>query len=147
MSETNKLAVLGVSSLLCFVSSLANGAELRQSPVEPTARAQRTLDLKAPLITSIFTAQQIDMILANAVDVELEHVEVEASRINDVPFTDRSASGGEVAFREVTRWVTPYPTALAAQVNAPTDYTDSYRAVPTQMAWYMPNFPAPASQR
>ena len=147
MSERSKLASIGVSSVLCLVGYVANAAEPNHSLTEPRSPALRTIDLKAPLITSIFTAQQIDMLLANTGDPELEHVEVEASRINDVPFADRSASDAEVAFREVTRWVTPYPTALAAQVNAAPDHTDSYGAVPVAMAWYHPNFPAPFSQR
>jgi hypothetical protein len=147
MFERPNLARLSVSSLLCLLGFATNAAEPKESPVEPHATTPRSLDLKAPLLTSILSEQQIDMVLANTVDPELEHVEVEASRINDVPFSDRSASAGEVAFREVTRWFVPYPTTLAAQVNATPDFTDSYRAVPVQMAWYMPNFPGPASQR
>ena len=105
------------------------------------------LDLKAPSVTRIFTVQQIEMILARATDPELEHVEVEASRIADVPFVDRSASGTEVAFKEVIRWFTPYPTMLASQVNANPDATDPQRAPPLLLSAYHASFSPPYSQR
>ena len=147
MSERTRFAVIGLSSLLCFSIGMANAAEPKATPNASPPREARTLDLKAPLITNLFTAQQIDWILSRAVDPELEHVEVEASRIEDVPFVDRSASDSEVVFREVAQWVAPYPTVLAAEVNHAPDVTDPYRPVPVSMGWYHPSFPTPYSQR
>jgi hypothetical protein len=140
---TSKLAIAGLGSVLLAGSFAAHAAEPRQSA---TATA-RTLDLTAPLITSIFTPQQIDMILASTFDLELEHVEVEAARINDLPLEDNSASTGEVVFREVVRWFSPYPATLTAQVNPTPDFTDSYRPVPLSMSWYHASFRAPFDQQ
>jgi hypothetical protein len=109
--------------------------------------ASRSLDLRPPLITRIFTPQQIDMILARSIDPQLEYVEVEAARIDDVPFVDQSAQPMEAAFREVIGWFAPYPTVLAASVNAAPDATDPYRAVPISISAYHPSFPPPYSQR
>jgi hypothetical protein len=142
---TSKLAIVGLGSVLLAGSLAANAVEPQQSAAMDSS-STRTLDLRAPQITSIFTAQQIEMILASTIDLELEGVEVEAARINDLPFEDNSASPGEVAFREVVRWVSPYPAALTAQVNPAPDFTDSYRPVPLEMSWYHASFRAPFDQ-
>ena len=141
----SKLASFGVGALIL-------GASLHAYATDPPARkdtpvTHRSLDLKAPSITRIFTQQQIELILARATDPELEHVEVEASRIADMPFVDRSASGTEVAFKEVVRWFTPYPTAFASQVNASPDATDPQKAPPLLLSSYHASFSPPYSQR
>jgi hypothetical protein len=137
MYGTSKLAIVGLGFVL-----LAGSFKVNAEPEQT-----RPLDLKAPLITSIFTAQQIDMILASTLDLDLEGVEVEAARITDLPFEDNSASAGEVAFREVVRWVSPYPATLTAQVNPAPDFKDSYRPVPLEMSWYHASFRAPFDQQ
>jgi hypothetical protein len=143
---TSKLAIAGLGFVLLAGSFAANAAEPASSAARNSS-ATRSLDLKPPLITSIFTAQQIEMILANTVDLELERVEVEAARISDLSFQDNSASLGEVAFREVVRWVSPYPAALTAHANPVPDFTDSYRPVPLEMSWYHASFRAPFDQQ
>jgi hypothetical protein len=143
---TSKLAMAGLAFVLLAGSPAANAAETAPSAAVNPSSA-RPLDLKAPLITSIFTAQQIEMILASTIDLELERVEVEAARIDDLAFEDNSASPGEVAFREVIRWMAPYPATLTAQVNPVPDFTDSYRPVPLEMSWYHASFRAPFDQQ
>jgi hypothetical protein len=140
----SKLASLGVGAVILGASLNVYATD---PPQRDDAKPPRMLDLKAPAISKIFTPQQIEMILARASEPELEHVEVEASRIADVPFIDRSASAPESVFKEVVRWFTPYPTLLAGQVNASPDATDPQRAPPMLLSSYHPSFPAPYSQR
>jgi hypothetical protein len=146
---TAKLAPFG-GTLILAATFAAHATDVatspRESPANP-AHATRTLDLKPPQITRIFTAQQIDMILARATDPALEHVEVEAPRIGDLPLRDNSASTLEVAFKEVIRWLAPYPTVLAARVNAAPDATDPYRPVPVSLSSYHASFAPPYNQR
>ena len=148
---------LGVGALIVSVSLNAYAADPR-STREDTKTTQRSpdtthlksdlkLDLRTPSITRIFTQQQIEMVLARATDPELEHVEVEASRISDVPFVDNSASGTQAAFKEVVRWFAPYPTTRAAQVNASPDATAPYRPAPILLSAYHASFSPPYSQR
>jgi hypothetical protein len=144
---TSKLATAGLTFVLLTGSFAPNATETAPSAAAMNSPSVRTLDLKPPLITSIFTAQQIEMILANTIDLELERVEVEAARIDDLAFEDNSASTGEVVFREVVRWMAPYPAALTAQVNPVPDFTDSYRPVPLEMSWYHASFRAPFDQQ
>ena len=146
MSGMWKLASCGVGALILGASLNAHATD-PQPAHDGTKAANRSLDLRAPSITRLFTAQQIEMILARATDPELEHVEVEASRIADMPFVDRSASGTEVAFKEVVRWFTPYPTVLASQVNANPDATDPQRPPPLLLSSYHASFSPPYSQR
>ena len=140
------MSKLGVGALILSASLTAYAAD-PQPPREDTKATHRSLDLRAPPITRIFTQRQIEMILARATDPELEHVEVEASRIADLPFVDRSASPAEAAFKEVVRWFNPYPTTLAAQVNASPDATAPDRPPPLMLSAYHPSFPPPYSQR
>jgi hypothetical protein len=138
MNRHSKVAPL----ILGFALSLA--ATGVQSS-EPATRSK--LDLRAPPISRIFTPQQIDMILARTVDPDLEGVQVEAPRIGDLPLEDKSASAPEATFKEVVRWVAPYPTAMAANINAAPDVTSPYRPVPASLAWYHAGQTAPFSQR
>jgi hypothetical protein len=116
---------------------------------EPATRSKldSKLDLRAPPISRIFTPQQIDLILARTIDPDLESVQVEASRISDLPLTDKSASVPEAAFKEVVRWLAPYPTAIAANANATPDATSPSRPVPVSIAWYHAGQTQPYSQR
>lgn len=146
MIGMSKLASFGVGALVLGTSLNAHAADPRPAH-EGTKATARSLDLKAPSITRLFTSQQIEMILARATDPELEHVEVEASRIADLPFVDRSASGTEVVANEVIRWFTPYPTVFASQVNASPDATDPQRPAPVLLSSYHASFSPPYSQR
>jgi hypothetical protein len=146
MIRTSKLAPLASGVLALATMTTAHANETMQTPVEPASPA-RALDLKPPQITKIFSAQQIAMILASAVDPELEHVEVEATRIEDLPLRDKSDAPLEAAFKSVVRWLAPYPTSLAAQVNAAPDATSPYRPVPVSMSSYHASFAPAYSQR
>ena len=132
-----------IASLLCAfaISSVATGVESS----EPATGAK--LDLSAPPISRIFTAQQIDLILARTVDPDLEGVQVEASRIGDLPLEDKSASIPEATFKEVVRWFAPYPSVMAANINASPDATAPYRSAPASPAWYHAGQTSPYSQR
>jgi len=148
----SKLASLGMGLLTISARVIATG--LIATSVTHAADfaaesngASRSLDLRPPLITKICPPQQIDMILARSIDPQLEYVEVEAARIDDLPFVDESAQPIEAAFKEVIRWFAPYPTVLAATVNAAPDATDPHRAVPVSISSYHPSFPPPYSQR
>jgi len=127
------------------VSMAATGAQSSEPTSEPATRSK--LDLTTPLISRIFTPQQIDMILARTVDPDLESVQVEAPRIGDLPLEDKSASVPEATFKEVVRWFAPYPTAMAANVNAAPDVTSPTRPVPASLAWYHAGQALPYSQR
>jgi hypothetical protein len=146
----SKLTSFGVGLLVMTANSAAQADNEAAEPTQArtqSAYAARSMDLTPPQITRIFTIQQIDMILARAVDPDLEHVEVEATRIGDLPLQDNSASAPRVVFDTVVRWLAPYPTTLAAQVNAAPDFTDSYRPVPVSMSSYHASFAPPYSQR
>jgi hypothetical protein len=136
-----------IATALIAAGLIATSATHSAEVAAESKGASRSLDLRPPLITRIFTPQQIDMILARSIDPQLEYVEVEAARIDDVPFVDQSARPVEAAFKEVIRWFAPYPTVLAASVNAAPDATDPYRAVPISISAYHPSFPPPYSQR
>jgi len=107
----------------------------------------QTLDLRAPDVTVLLTETEIWAALVRSIDRELERIEVEAQRIDDAPFTDRSGGNVELVFREVLSWLAPYPAALVANVNATPDATDSYRPTPAMMGLYHASFAPPASQR
>jgi hypothetical protein len=128
--------VIGLAASIAAVSTQAS---------EPATRSK--LDLTAPPISRIFTPQQIDLILARTLDPDLESVQVEAPRIGDLPLTDKSASIPEAAFKEVVRWLAPYPTAVAANVNAAPDVTSPSRPVPVSLAWYHAGQTPPYGQR
>lgn len=124
----------------------AHAAEPLSSAHRSAASASRTLDLKLAPLSRIFTPAQIDAVLSRAVAVELEHVEVEASRIGDLPLRDKSASGVETVFKTVVRTLAPSPV-YAARVNYMPDVTDPYRPTPVSLSMYHASFPPPYSQR
>ena len=140
----SKLASFGIGVALFAASIEGYAAESQPTSAKSGTRG---LDLKVPSITRIFTPQQIEMILARATAPELEHVEVEASRISDVPFRDKSASSSEAMFEEVVRWFVPYPDTAASQINARLDMTEPQRPVPISLSSYHASFPPPYSQR
>ena len=139
------LASLGIGAL-AFAWTLTSPAAEPQSVQAKPTQTTRALDLKPPLIGRIFTVQQIDTILARTGDPELEHIEVEAPRIGDLPLNDKSASLSSVVFKEVVRWLLPYPSVRSAQVNRSPDITDSYRPVPVSLSSYHASFPPPYNQ-
>jgi hypothetical protein len=95
------------------------------TPERIDAQSKRTLDLKAPEIGRIFSPQQINAVLARATDPALENVEVEALRLDDLPFKDRSASPTQSVARTAF-WLLfgtrPNPTRDAADADRPAPY-------------------------
>jgi len=132
-----------LSTVIAAVPLSAHAKDLATASVEQPTR----MDLTAPQIGKLFSLAQINAILARAVDPELEHVEVEAQRVEDVPFRDRSATPGEAVLRTVANLLTPYPASVSGVVNAKADVTDSYRPAPVSISAYSPSFPVPMSQR
>lgn len=116
-------------------------------PVRDSARENpvvRPLDLKLAPLSRLFTPRQIDTVLART-HPELENVEVQATRLNDVPFRDNSASTAETAFTSVVRWLTP-SSLYASNVNYTPDATDPYRPTSMLASSYHPSFAPPYSQ-
>lgn len=106
-----------------------NAAESAPSRPNSMPQQQRTLDLRAPEIGKIFSLAQISAVLKQAVDPELEYVQVEASRLGDVPFADSAASPGADVARTVAWLLAPSPTFFAVERGAP-DATYSLRPPP-----------------
>lgn len=140
MNRPSKVAslIVGIAVSIAATSAHASEPAIRSKP-------DSKLDLRAPSISRIFTPQQIDLVLARTIDPDVEGVQVEAPRIGDLPLTDKSASVPAAAFKEVVRWLAPYPTAVAA--NAAPDATSPSRPVLTSVAWYHAGQIQPYSQR
>lgn len=136
-----------VAALVVGVAVSISATGVRASDMTNAAATRSKFDLRAPPISRIFTPQQIDLILARTLDPDLESVHVEAPRIGDLPLTDKSASVPEATFREVVRWLAPYPSTMAANVNAAPDVTSPYRPVPASLAWYHAGQTSPYSRR
>jgi hypothetical protein len=135
-----------------FATAAFSFAVQAAEPAEPASSLpslrtpSQQLDLKAPEVTRIFSMEQINAVLGRATDPALEHVEVEASRIGDLPLEDNSASTAEVVFRSVMRWFVP-SQSYAANVNMAPDVTDPFRPAPLMQANYHASFAPPASSR
>ena len=142
---TNALKALGYVITLALITITAQAADRSEQP-NPAPTTSNHLDLRAPELTRIFSLAQINAILSRAVDPALEHVEVEALRLGDLPFEDNSASDGEVVFQSIARWLAP-SQAYAANVNVTPDATDPYRPAPMVQTNYHASFSPPASQR
>lgn len=137
-----KTIVIVAATLLNIVR--VDAAE--QAPRPATRQsAPKKLDLTPPSLLRIATAEQINQVLSRAVDPQLERIEVEAPRLNDLPFVDRSNSPVQTVFDTVVHWLGP-STQYASRVNYALD-SDSYRPVPLAMSSYHPNFPPPYAQR
>lgn len=135
------------SKVACLILGIAVSIAAQAGEPATPSKLDSKLDLRAPPISRIFTPQQIELILARTIDPDLESVQVEASRIGDLPLTDKSASVQEAVFKEVVRWFAPYPTVVAANVNSTPDATSPSRAVPVSLAWYHAGQTQPYSQR
>lgn len=142
---------LKACALVMMMTALsAQAAEsLRDSASQDSASQQalaRPLDLKLAPLSHIFTPQQIDAVLSRAVDPALESVEVEATRLRDLPFQDNSASVAQTTFNTVVRWLTP-SSLYASNVNDTPDATNPFRPAPVLASSYHASFPPPYSQR
>lgn len=111
------------------------------APTRTDSTTQR-LDLKAPEIGRIFTLAQINAVLSRAVDPSLEHVQVEALRLGDLPFADSNASPTANIARTVV-WLFAPSTAFAAVEQAAPDATYSHRPPPALQALHHASFDQP----
>lgn len=127
------LAICGLWLALCPVPCSLWAAEAAST----RAGNQRPLDLKAPQIGQIFSFEQIDAALRRA--AELERIEVEATRLDGVPFQDRSTSPLLAAARTAAWLVTP-STIFASRVNTLPAAMYSHRPEPFLQANYWPSF-------
>jgi hypothetical protein len=130
-------SVIVMSAVLPCTLSAAESAPTRANPTPP-----RALDLQAPKIGKIFSLAQINAVLSRAVDPSLEHVEVEALRLGDLPLEDNSASPAESIARTVAWLFLPASTIAAVERPAP-DATYSHRPDPFLEANYHASFDQP----
>jgi hypothetical protein len=140
-----KVMMSGYVFALAILSFAVQAAEPTSSRSIANGQTQ-PLDLKAPEVTRIFSVEQINAILSRATDPALEHVEVEAPRIGDLPMNDNSASTAEVVFKSMMRWFVP-SNSYAANVNIAPDVTAPFRPAPLMQASYHASFAPPVSQR
>ena len=131
--------------VMATVALAAQAAEPARDSASQQQVAPR-LDLKLGPLSRIFSSQEIDAVLSRAVDPELERVQVEAPRLNDLPFHDRSASTGDTVFKSVVRWMAP-SSLYASNVNYMPDATDPSRPPPLMASTYHASFSPPYSQR
>ena len=115
-------------------------ATIRPAGKPPVATAadtqQKPLDLRVPDITKLFSQQELQRVLARAIDPDLEEVEVEGARgrIAPPPDTPTVWPGLLAPFWAVThptqawRILAPLPPDQAKGIgSAPPDATDPYR--------------------
>jgi hypothetical protein len=127
-----KTAVFASSAILTCASSTVLPRAVSAAEIAPTHDAsshEPALDLKAPDIHRIFSPAQIDAVLREATDPALEHIEVEALRLGDLPLKDNSASAAETVARTVAWLFLPH-AVFGATEHAPTDATDPYLPPP-----------------
>lgn len=122
----------------------AEGEPERNQRTEP--RSATTLDLAAPDIREIFSDSQIEIPLGQSDHYNLEHLEVEALRLDDLPLQDRSASAFQTLVSVALWLITPSPT-LAWRMNSAPDATDPQRPPPAIQSLHHPSFPPPESRR
>jgi|GEM_PF-5823544 hypothetical protein len=128
------------SAVMAALAVLPFALEANESARAPQAQS-RKLDLKASDIRKIFSSEQIDAVLRQAKDPTLEHIEVEALPLDDLPLRDKSAPIFERALRRGLGWIAPSELAAAGPP------TDDDRPPPFAQTMYHPSFPRPASQR
>ncbi len=128
--------LLGANAVLPCASLAAETAPTRPSPT-----TQRPLDLRAPQIGKIFSLEEINAVLSRAADPSLEHVEVEALPLPDLPMVD-SLPPAERLAQTVTWLFAPSATFEAIRRAAP-DATYSHRPPPALQANYHASFAPP----
>jgi len=138
---------IALKTAILVISMTALTAQAAEPAANSAARKDtpRSLDLKLGPLSRIFTSQQIDAVLSRATDPALENVEVEAPRLTDLPYRDRSASTGETVFKSVVSWLAP-SSLYAANANYTPDATAPLRP-PMMASAYHASFPPPYSQR
>ena len=123
-----RLMTTGLISAIAVLPCALNAAE----PAPARSNQQRALDLKAPEIGRIFSLDQINAVLSQAIDPALEFVEVEALRLGDLPLEDNSATAGERVAQTLWWLVAPLQTPVTFQsaFNQTPDATYSHRPEP-----------------
>jgi hypothetical protein len=126
------LATVGLTLVLGALPCLLYAAETATAAART---GERTLDLRAPEIGRIFSPEQINAVLSQVV----ERIEVAATRLDGLPFEDRSDSPVEAAAKTVSWLITPSPT-FATRMNNTPDPTYSHRPEPFLQANYHASF-------
>ncbi len=116
---------------------LASGVVAAEPNTQSQTASEPALDLKAPSIRRIFTLEEINAVLARAIDPALEYIEVEALPLGDLPLEDNSAGAAETVAGTVV-WL-----LFGPRYNPTPDATDSYRPVPTMQAQHHAAFDPP----
>ena len=122
------------AAALMMISTAGHSAEPAPQPVSATA--QRTLDLRAPDITRIFSREEIDRVLRVTRDPDtIEEVEVARERGKDLPSVTPDIPPGIIAPfwalvnpTQAWRIFLPLPPDQARKLDSmKADATDSYR--------------------
>lgn len=131
------LGLAGLSALALSPSGYSAEQRTQETVVLAAATEPRTkpLDLRAPDITKIFTAQQIDRVLRATRDPDtIEEVEVERERGKEIPSATPDIPPGILSpfwalMNPLQAWriLAPLPPDQAKRAGAPRDATDSYR--------------------
>ena len=138
-----QFAISGLIGAIAVLPCTLQAAE--SAPERANTEAQKTLDLKAPEIGKIFSLDQINAVLARAVDPALEFIEVEALRLGDLPLDDNSAAPAQRLARTVWWLFAPQESTATfqARVNQPPDATDPQRPAPFVQTNYHASFDQP----
>jgi hypothetical protein len=123
---------VGVMMAIAATPCGAIGAESTPARERPAA-----LELKAPKIHEVFTPEQIEAVLARAIDPALEHIEVHALPLGDLPLEDESTALSEDVARTVA-WL-----LFGSRANPAPDATDSHRPPPALATNYNAAFNSP----
>lgn len=143
MMRVASLVPVAVSLVLLAAADALLAAELAVAATEKaeeSAPPRQPLNLRAPDITKIFTAEQIQQVLAATVDPDkdIEEVEVERDRLRqklppNTPVVWPNLLAPFWALMHPTqawRIIAPLPPDQAQRLAAPPEATDPYRPPP-----------------
>ncbi|HEY8540482.1 MAG TPA: hypothetical protein VIL28_16590 [Steroidobacteraceae bacterium] len=122
-----------------FLLAVLPSALRADEPTPEPATEKRKLDLKAPDIRKIFSPEQIDAVLSEAKDPTLEHIEVEALPLDDLPQRDTGDPAAERILRRGLSWIAPREN----RVSRPPDATSPDRPPPPMHSNDLPGTPRP----
>ncbi|HEX7117106.1 MAG TPA: hypothetical protein VF193_18405 [Steroidobacter sp.] len=110
----------------------ASGAVADEAASPPPEKPPKSLDLRAPDITKLFTPEQIERALAKSRSENIEEVEVEGARVPPPAFTPPVWPGIAAPVwailhpTEAWRIIAPLPPDQARQLEGPRDMTEGY---------------------
>jgi hypothetical protein len=136
ISAITGTTLLIVATGLALAGAAAHADEAAAAKAAPTAAADKTdgksLDLRAPDITRLYTDEQLQALLAKLEAEHIERVEVEGARVPPPPSATPDIWGGIGApiwalFHPTQAWriFGPLPPDQARKVGKPAPYTDA----------------------